>query len=288
MSLQRTLVSRSALPRFVPALLQRKESGTRFDHDWSLQFLCPPQRVTDIPVHVSPWHDIPLRPSNSSMVSSNSNSSQLDANIIHMVVEIPIHTREKHEVLTTQKHNPIRQDCNKKDNSLRLFQYGDIPFNYGCIPQTWENPNEVDEVLRKHDRGMKFLELRGDGDPLDAVLASTTSWPIGSLHQVRVLGVLAMIDQGEMDWKLLVADKRDTTFRRLQDVPRLFQKEVIDWFRYYKTAEGKPENEFALDGVFQGEDIALEVIAENARQYLRLMDGTVKNTQGLWLPSEVK
>ena len=38
------------------------------------------------------------------------------------------------------------------------FKKGDIFFNYGCFPQTWEDPTFI-----HHDAG----GCRGDNDPLD-------------------------------------------------------------------------------------------------------------------------
>jgi hypothetical protein len=46
-----------------------------------------------------------------------------------------------------------------KNGRLRFYQHGDMMFNYGCLPQTWEDPDHVTE-----DTGCK-----GDNDPIDAV-----------------------------------------------------------------------------------------------------------------------
>lgn len=66
------------------------------------------------------------------------------------------------EVETTSKSNPVVQDLSKgpdgKKNVLR--HYGLTPnFNYGMVPQTWENPNHTD----------KGTGCAGDNDPLDIV-----------------------------------------------------------------------------------------------------------------------
>ena len=72
---------------------------------------------------ISPWHDIPLK----------------DGNDYNMVVEIPKMTKAKMEVATKEENNPIAQDIKK--GKLRDY-HGPIFWNYGCLPQTWEDPNE--------------------------------------------------------------------------------------------------------------------------------------------------
>jgi inorganic pyrophosphatase len=52
--------------------------------------------------------------------------------------------------------------------------------------------------------------VKGDNDPLDVMELSGLAYPIGSVVPSIVLGVLEMIDQGELDYKILVmaADHR--------------------------------------------------------------------------------
>ncbi len=103
-------------------------------------------------------------------------------------------TRGKMEIATKEAFNPIKQDVKKGE--LRYFKLGDIPFNYGCLPQTWEDPAFAHPDTR----------LGGDNDPIDAVEIGA---PIacGVIAPVKVLGVLAMIDEGETDWKVLVISR---------------------------------------------------------------------------------
>ena len=78
---------------------------------------------------LSPWHDIPFG-------FESTHDGELYFNYIN---EIPLGTRAKMEIATKEAWNPIKQDIKK--GNLRYFKYGDIPFNYGCIPQTWEDPS---------------------------------------------------------------------------------------------------------------------------------------------------
>lgn len=83
-----------------------------------------------------------------------------------------------------------------KKGKPRYFQFGGIPFNYGMIPQTWEDPRINDK-----DTGCK-----GDGDPVDVVEISPTPFRVGSTHEIKLLGALALLDEGEMDWKIVCID----------------------------------------------------------------------------------
>ena len=74
---------------------------------------------------ISPWHDIPLH-------------HLTDQNIFNFVCEIPKWSRAKYEISTGEAYNPIHQDV--KNGKLRFYQHGDMMFNYGALPQTWENP----------------------------------------------------------------------------------------------------------------------------------------------------
>lgn len=72
-------------------------------------------------------------------------------------------------------------------------------WNYGALPQTWEDPNHVDPDTK----------TVGDNDPLDVCEIGTTLHPIGSVVPVKIVGVLGLIDEGETDWKLIGIDIRD-------------------------------------------------------------------------------
>jgi inorganic pyrophosphatase len=176
---------------------------------------------------ISPWHDIRMKNS--------------DGNY-NYVNEIARGARAKMEVTLKEDGNPIKQDVKK--GKLRFFTYGDLPFNYGCIPQTWENPHE------KHpDTGLK-----GDGDPVDVVEISQTPLPLGSVSSVKVLGIMALIDEEETDWKVLAIARGNPLYDQINneaDIERLLPgliSKIRDWFQMYKTTDGKPQNQYAFGG----------------------------------------
>jgi inorganic pyrophosphatase len=151
------------------------------------------------------------------------------------------------------------------NDASRKFQAGDLPFNYGALPQTWEDPRIV------HPQ----TGLPGDNDPLDAVEISTDAKSIGEVCTVKILGALALLDQGETDWKIIVLDKAHPSadaINNLSDAERLISAGLVDrireWFRTYKIAEGKGENRFAVEGALD-RDFALQLIEDTHQSWKR-------------------
>jgi len=205
---------------------------------------------------ISPWHDITLVP-----------QEDPQQGIFQFVNEIPLGTRAKYEVATKEINNPIKQDVKK--GKLRFFTYGDIPFNYGCFPQTWEDPTSV-----HHGTGFP-----GDNDPLDVVEISKTPIPTGSVMRVKVLGVIAMIDENETDWKIIAIAESNPLAELLHDIsdvdnhlPGMISS-IREWFRSYKTTDGKPENKFAFDEKALPKGFAHDVIADAHQHWKDLIAG---------------
>lgn len=65
--------------------------------------------------------------------------------------------------------------------------------------QTWENPDHVDQ----------HTNCKGDNDPIDVVEIGERVAQLGEVKRVKVLGVMAMIDDGETDWKVIAIDVND-------------------------------------------------------------------------------
>merc|ERR1711988_51189 len=142
---------------------------------------------------------------------------------------------------------------------LREFKKGDIFFNYGCFPRTWEDPDFVHPDLLKEGVG-------GDNDPLDVCEIGLRIIETGGVRPVKVLGILCMIDDGEADLKVIVIDCEDRwapELNDIQDVENLLPgclDDIREWFRTYKIPDGKPPNVFGLGEKFMGRDYALNVI----------------------------
>lgn len=196
---------------------------------------------------VSPWHDIPL-------------FANADKTEFNMVCEIPRWTNAKMEISTSLPGNPIVQDTKK--GKLRyvhnIFPYKGYIWNYGALPQTWEDPSHTDQ----------HTGCKGDNDPLDVCEIGTAVAARGEIKRVKVLGLLAMIDDGETDWKIIAIDVNDPLAAQLNDItdvekvkPGLL-KATHEWFRIYKMPAGKPANTFAFNGECKNKAFALDIVNE--------------------------
>lgn len=159
---------RAKIPNALVGRVYTEAEGVNPSHEFRLRFFYDDKEAGKIPI--SPWHDVPL---------------QNGDGTFNMIVEIPKWTRKKFEISTSEPYNPIRQDV--ENGVLREYMWGDQLFNYGALPQTWENPNIVHP-----DTGRV-----GDNDPIDIVDIGTKQWCCGSIVRVKVLGVLGLIDKGE-------------------------------------------------------------------------------------------
>lgn len=175
------------------------------------------------------WHDIPMRPNGGS------------AEIINFVVEIPMYMTTKMEVQKELAGNIITQDTNK-DGSPRYYTYGTPFFNYGLIPQTWEDPS----LVSHQGNG-------GDNDPLDVMEIGAGPLEMGSINPCKILGSLELIDEGETDHKIICIVLTDPDASRINSMADLdvvkpgTTAKLVDWLKRYKTSDGKPENSLAQD-----------------------------------------
>merc|ERR1712086_876999 len=58
----------------------------------------------------------------------------------------------------------------------------------------------------------------GDDDPVDVVEIGKASLPMGSFTAVKILGCLSMIDDGELDWKMIAISAEDEFADKINDV----------------------------------------------------------------------
>lgn len=181
------------------------------------------------------------------------------------------------EISTDEQYNPIKQDI--KNGELRVYKYGPSIVNYGAIPQTWEDPGSIHPDLN----------VGGDGDPIDVTEIGSKEMPFGAVYPVKVLGALALLDDGEIDWKVIAINLNDPLADKINSVEDVEEympgriSEVREWFRLYKTAEGKGENEYGFDGEAQNLSATSNVIMENHQSWADLHNGKIANEDGLAL-----
>ncbi|GAB5030962.1 sulfate adenylyltransferase [Nannochloropsis oceanica] len=198
---------------------------------------------------ISPWHDLPLKASQ---------------DVYTGVIEIPMFTTAKLEVQKNIQGNPIKQDTHD-DGSLRFYMYGSPPFNYGMLPQTWEDPAAMEGGYG------------GDNDPLDIIEVGSSPLPIGTVVKVKVLGALRLIDSGESDSKIIVIRQEEAG--SIQDISSLENMKpgtitrLVQWLKYYKTAEGKGVNSLVSEIPTSAME-AVQIIESCHTRWQTLKNGT--------------
>eukprot|EP01132_Coremiostelium_polycephalum_P004515 gene4515-5630_t len=210
---------------------------------------------------VSPWHSIPLHP-----------KGKEGSKVYNFIVEIPKDTNAKMEVATKTMLNPIKQDIKK--GQLRYIKYGNLLFNYGCVPQTWEDPNHVDSLTG----------YKGDNDPVDIVEVSEKQMVRGEIKQVKVLGALALIDEEETDWKVIALDienpiaSKVNNLKDLESVQPGTLSKIQHWYQVYKVAEGKAENKYALNGNPVDEEQTHKILQQTHKHWNQLVNNNLTYT----------
>lgn len=109
------------------------------------------------------------------------------------------------EAATKEPRTPIKQDMKK--GKLRFYPYN-INWNYGFIPQTWEDP------AHKNTECDAF----GDNDPVDVVEIGSATCEMGGVYPVKAVGVYAMVDEGELDWKVICIRADDPNAAQINDI----------------------------------------------------------------------
>lgn len=130
---------------------------------------------------------------------------------VNALIEIPKNSRAKYEI---DKETGLLM----LDRVIYSAMY--YPANYGFIPQS-------------------YCE---DGDPLDILVLSQIDLQPLCLVEAKVIGVMRMLDNGEMDDKIISVAKNDMSVNHYNDISELpphFIKELRNFFEEYKKLEKK-------------------------------------------------
>lgn len=157
---------------------------------------------------------------------------------VNGIIEIPKNTRAKYEL-------------DKESGLLTLDRvlYSSIyyPANYGFIPQTYCD----------------------DNDPLDIlVLSQITIVPL-CIVPAKVIGVMRMLDGGELDDKIIAVAHNDMSVDHINDIselPKHFFKELRNFFEDYK----KLENKTVEVEDFQNAEVARQIVQKSMDDYRAL------------------
>ena len=159
---------------------------------------------------------------------------------VNGIIEIPKNTRAKYEL---DKESGLL----KLDRVIYSSMY--YPANYGFIPQTYCD----------------------DKDPLDIVVLSQITVVPMCIVSAKVIGVMRMLDGGELDDKIIAVAAHDMSVNHIEDItqlPQHFFKELRNFFEDYKKLEQKTVEVEQ----FQDAAIAREIIQKSIIDYKQLID----------------
>ncbi|MEN8248358.1 MAG: inorganic diphosphatase [Bacteroidota bacterium] len=131
--------------------------------------------------------------------------------IVNAIIEIPKNSRAKYE---------LDKDSGLLKLDRVLYSSVHYPTNYGFIPKTYCD----------------------DNDPLDILVLSQVTVVPMCIVEAKVIGVMRMLDQGELDDKIIAVANHDMSVNHIKDIselPEHFYKEIINFFQDYKKLEQK-------------------------------------------------
>merc|ERR1711916_301062 len=132
-------------------------------------------------------------------------------NVVHAVIEIPRNSKVKYE---------LHKETGLLYVDRVLHSSVVYPHSYGDIPRT----------------------LGEGGDPLDVlVLCQEVIYPL-SFMQVKPIGIMPMLDQGESDEKIIavpVGDPAYNSYTDISELPPHILLEIKTFFEQYKINEKK-------------------------------------------------
>jgi len=161
--------------------------------------------------------------------------------VVNGIIEIPKNTRAKYEL---DKDSGLL----KMDRVIYSSMY--YPANYGFIPQTYCD----------------------DNDPLDILVLSQIDIVPMCLVDAKVIGVMRMLDGGELDDKIIAVAENDMSVNHINDISELgphFVKELRTFFEDYKKLEHKTVEVEE----FQNADTARQIILKALEDYQEKFGG---------------
>lgn len=230
-----SITSRLTLATVAAALLLAAPAATRADSPEALApyLLAPHYKL----VHGDYAAGVPdtavYRPDQDLNLYTDIGTSNADGTI-NAVIEIPQGSQDKWETDVATG----RLFWELKKGAPRVVAYLGYPANYGMVPRT----------------------LAGDGDPLDVLVLGRQELR-GAIVAVKVIGVMRMVDGGDLDDKLVaVVPGTSLDGKSMADLEAIGVAGILEaWFENYKG----PGGGIVVDR-FEGAEAAAQVLAEAA------------------------
>lgn len=170
-------------------------------------------------------------------------------NIWHDIDRSRISTEDFIAVIEISKGSKKKYELDKETGLIRLdrilFTSTHYPANYGFIPKTYSE----------------------DRDPLDVLVLCSEDLEPMSLVRCYPIGVIRMIDNDEIDDKIIAipfSDPMWNHFKNLSELPNHVAEEISHFFQVYKQLEHK---ETTILSVFNVEE-AKKIIKKSIEDYI--------------------
>ncbi len=169
-------------------------------------------------------------------------------NIWHDISPERIKENRFEALIEIPKGCKLKYELDKETGMLRLdrvlYTSTVYPSNYGFIPRT----------------------LADDGDPLDVlVLCNESIYPM-TLVTCTPIGVIKMIDSGDLDEKIIAVPVNDPNYKDYNDIKELPQhvfEEMMHFFEVYKVLEHKVTTVKEISHKYE----AIEIIRKCVKAY---------------------
>jgi inorganic pyrophosphatase len=191
-----------------------------------------------------PWHGIPVQAESPAFVN--------------VFIEIVPTDTVKYELDKASGYLCI-------DRPQKFSNY--VPALYGFIPRTYC----MERVAAYAGERTGMQNLVGDGDPLDICVLSEKPITHGDLLlQAKPIGGLRMIDNGEVDDKIIAVLKDDAIYGRFEDIedcpPKILAR-LKHYFLTYKEIPGEGgERKVSIEAMYNRKE-ALHIINLSAQDY---------------------
>lgn len=169
-------------------------------------------------------------------------------NIWHDINPDRIGVDEFVAVIEIEKGSKAKYELDKETGFICLdrilstsMQY---PTNYGFIPLTYAE----------------------DHDPLDALVLCSENIKSGALVECRPIGILHLVDGGELDDKIIAVPTGDPHYNKYNDIselPKHIFDEMCHFFSVYKDLENKKTEVTGVEGV----EVAKQIIEKCIKLY---------------------
>lgn len=175
-------------------------------------------------------------------------------NIWHDIDASRITRKDFEAVIEISKGSKMKYELDKETGMLKLDRVlhtsTHYPANYGFIPRTYAD----------------------DNDPLDVlVLCSEMIEPM-ALVRCYPIGVIAMMDGGAMDYKIIAIPFGDPTYNGYKDISQLpnhIFEEMRHFFKVYKMLENKDTVIDDAQGALAAVDVVEDAIENYKKKFVK-------------------